>query len=178
MCCKYPHSLLNGLKKNQDIILTFILLISSFSSCLEHCSLTISKPALLQHLTEALAQLEVSLVLGTLQELLHFILARSKLLLLLLVGRLGCLRLLKQQTPHKHPSTAPACEARPPWCCCVFLPCISVKMLCCFINVKQWAEGQNRLPALAWHILNSFLHYKHLGNIIILMCEQHKKISH
>jgi len=63
------------------------------------CLLTISKPALLQHFTEALAQLEVSLVLRTLQELLHFILARSKLLLLLLVGRLSSLGFLKQQTP-------------------------------------------------------------------------------
>lgn len=61
--------------------------------------LTISKPALLQYFTEALAQLEVGLVLRTLQELFHFILARSKLLLLLLVGRLSCLGFLKWQTP-------------------------------------------------------------------------------
>lgn len=55
--------------------------------------LTISKPALLQYFTEALAQLEVSLVLRTLQELFHFMLAWSKLLLLL-VGKLSCLEFL------------------------------------------------------------------------------------
>lgn len=62
----------------------------------QHCVLTIGNPALLEHLTEALAQLEVSLVLGTLQELFNLVLARSKLLLLL--GSLSSLGLLKHQT--------------------------------------------------------------------------------
>lgn len=65
--------------------------------------LTISKPALLQHLAETLTQLEVTLVLCTLQKLLHFILA-GRILGLLLICSLGCLRLLKRK-PQKHKFT-------------------------------------------------------------------------
>ena len=62
---------------------------------------TICKTALLQHLTEPLAQLQVGLVLGALQELLHLVLARGELGLL--PHGLGWLRLLRgENTQHGH----------------------------------------------------------------------------
>lgn len=47
-----------------------------------------------QHLTETLTKLKVTLVLGTLQKLFHFIVAGPELLLLLLVSWLSSLRFL------------------------------------------------------------------------------------
>lgn len=145
--------------------------------------LTISKPALLQYFTEALAQLEVSLVLRTLQELFHFILARSKLLLLLLVGRLSCLGFLKWQTPPWTPfqqlqpvKPHPLSTDR-----CVLLPCISVKIHY-FLNGKQILGWSTKFPLATADILNSFVNYKHLSNFVqhlgkataFIMFEQHK----
>ncbi len=62
-------------------------------------SLTISKPALFEHLTEALTQLQIALVLGTFDELFELIGAGLLLLrglLLVHVLWLGLVRLLKE----------------------------------------------------------------------------------
>lgn len=53
--------------------------------------LTISKPALFEHLTESLAEFQIALILGALQELFHLVgtsLLLRLLLWLLLVGLL------------------------------------------------------------------------------------------
>ena len=64
-----------------------------------HFSLTVSKLALFEHLTEALAESQVTLVLCTFNKLFKLIRARLLLLLLrlLLVHGLSLVRLLKKK---------------------------------------------------------------------------------
>lgn len=58
-------------------------------------SLTVSKLALLQHLTKALTECQVALALGTFDELFQFIGTGLLLLRVLLVHWLGLVRLLR-----------------------------------------------------------------------------------
>lgn len=59
-------------------------------------ALTVSKLALLQHLTKALTESQVALALGTFNELFQFIGTRLLLLRVLLVRWLGLVWLLKK----------------------------------------------------------------------------------
>lgn len=61
-------------------------------------SLTVSKLALLQHVTEALTESQVVLVLGTFNELFQFVGTGLLLLRVLLVRWLGLVRLLKKRS--------------------------------------------------------------------------------